>query len=179
MTAETTSTRRNWLFLVIALIGITAFLALANAANAAGSTRFGGIAYFAAPGECTDAEGAGANLIQLMTGDLEGCLYIFTDFDSVNCTQGGVYSELGREVYVGSGAPGDSGTFETTYRFTAKFPDYESCMNFEGQINGRCQHPFVPGSGTGDFEGVSGRFDMKDNVEEGFAVYRGNMRFGN
>lgn len=163
--------------IAFAIAATFAFLHFANAASAAGSTRFGSVAYFAAPGECTDAEGAGADLVQNMTGNLEGCLYIYPE--EFNCTQGGMYMELGRELYVGSGAPGDDGTFETTYRFTAKFPDYDSCMAFEGQINGRRQHPFVAGSGTGDFESVSGRFDMKYNVEEGFVVYRGNMCFGN
>jgi hypothetical protein len=33
-----------------------------------------------------------------------------------------------------------------------------------GQVFGRCQHKIVAGTGTGDFEGVTGRLDFKDII---------------
>jgi hypothetical protein len=36
----------------------------------------------------------------------------------------------------------------------------------------------VPGSGTGVFEGVRGRIDMKDDVATGTFPYRGNIGYG-
>jgi hypothetical protein len=61
----------------------------------------------------------------------------------------------------------------TTYRFTAKYKD---CPNLVEEIFGRCQHPIVEGSGTGDFEGVTGRFDIKDEDPVAFP-YRGHLRW--
>ncbi len=54
--------------------------------------------------------------------------------------------------------------------FTAKFTETGD------QVFGRCQHPLVDGSGTGDFEGISGRLDFKDDVEAGTVDYRGHLR---
>ena len=68
----------------------------------------------------------------------------------------------------------ENGTFRTTYRFEAK---YEDVANLAGEIFGRCQHPIVEGSGTGIFEGVSGRLDFKDEVESGTFLYRGHLRY--
>ena len=48
---------------------------------------------------------------------------------------------------------------------------YEGCApngsNIGAEIFGRCQHPIVAGSGEGVFEGVTGRIDMKDDIEAG------------
>ena len=65
----------------------------------------------------------------------------------------GTYRETGTELFVGSTSEG-AGTFETTYRFEAK---YEDPTDPATEIFGRCQHPIVKGSGTGIFEGVTGR----------------------
>ena len=135
-----------------------------------GATQISGIGYFAGPGECNDPEGEGSDYDLTMTGDLEGCHYVF--IETATCTAGGTYNETGTETFVGlyNGAPG---TFETTYRFTAKYTD---CANLVGEIVGRCQHPITAGSGEGVFEGVTGRLDFKDDIEMGNFPYRGHFR---
>ena len=45
------------------------------------------------------------------------------------------------------------------------------------EILGRCQHPIVAGTGTGVFEGVTGRLDFKDVVEIPNYSYRGHFKF--
>ena len=94
-----------------------------------------------------------------MTGDLEGCLYVFVE--TAESSPSGTYRETGTELFVASGG---AGTFRTTYRFEGK---YEDVANLAGEIFGRCQHVIVEGSGTGVFEGVTGRFDIKDDIEAG------------
>ena len=104
-----------------------------------------------------------------MTGSLQGCHYVFIEYSK--CLPNGVYMENGTETFVGSYG-GLFGSFRTTYRFEAK---YEDCSTFVGEVVGRCQHPIIQGSGTGVFEGVTGRIDMKDNVEEVNFPYRGHL----
>lgn len=59
--------------------------------------------------------------------------------------------------------------------FTAKYAD---CEAFAGEVEGRCQHPFVNGSGTGVFEGIKeARLDMRDDVGAGNFPYRGHLLF--
>ena len=137
----------------------------------AGATQISGIGYFAGPAECNDPEGQGSDYDLIMTGDLEGCHYVFVE--TASCSAGGTYNETGTETFVGlyNGAPG---TFETTYRFTAKYTD---CANLVGEIVGRCQHPITAGSGEGVFEGVTGRLDFKDDIEMGNFPYRGHFRW--
>lgn len=136
----------------------------------AGATQISGIGAYAEPGECNDSDGDGADYVLTMTGDLEGCHYVF--IETASCSAGGAYTERGTETFVGR-YNGASGTFQTTYLFTAKYRD---CDNFVGEIAGRCQHPLVPGSGEGVFEGVTGRLDMKDDIEAGNFPYRGHFR---
>ena len=93
----------------------------------------------------------------VLTGSLEGCLY--TKVISSKETPGGVYLESGEEVFTGSLDDGPAGTFEMTYKFESKF-DPDSGM----QLHGRCQHPIVEGSGTGGFEGATGRLNFKDII---------------
>ena len=136
-----------------------------------GATQISGIGYYAGPSECNDPEGVGSTYDLTMTGDLEGCHYVFVE--TAKCSAGGAYNETGTETFVGlyNGAPG---TFETTYRFTAKYTD---CANLVGEIVGRCQHPITAGSGEGVFEGVTGRLDFKDDIEMGNFPYRGHFRW--
>lgn len=131
--------------------------------------QIGGISFFAAPGECTDLEGTGLTFALKMTGDLQGCHYVFVEY--ANCTQSGVYYERGVETFVGW-YRGNPGTFRTTYNFEAK---YQNCPNFVGEKVGRCQHPIVKGSGKGVFDGVTGRIDMKDDIQAGSFPYRGHL----
>jgi hypothetical protein len=134
-----------------------------------GATQISGIGSYALPGECDDLEGSSYNLT--LTGDLEGCHYVF--IESTSCTAGGAYTERGTETFIGSynGLPG---TFSTTYLFTGTFTD---CTIPAGEIAGRCQHPIVTDSGTGVFEAVTGRLDFQDDIEAGNFPYRGHFRW--
>jgi hypothetical protein len=142
--------------------------------NLNGATQLSGIGSFATTDECNAAAGQGASYILKMTGQLEGCHYVF--IDNFDCSPSGTYREAGRELFVGT-YNGQTGTFWTTYKFEAK---YEGCNNGlpEGaEIFGRCQHPIVAGSGTGVFSGVTGRLDFKDDIAAGNFPYRGHLRF--
>lgn len=160
----------------LTLSALTALMMMALIATpfqtrAGGATQVSGIGYFASTGQCTDPEGQGASYALTMTGDFTGCHYVF--IDSFRCTAGGAYFETGRETFVGM-YNGGTGRFDTTYVFTATYTD---CDNLLGEIAGRCEHPIVDGSGTGIFEGVRGRFDMKDDVEAGNFPYRGHLLY--
>lgn len=135
-----------------------------------GATQISGIGSYALPGECLELQGSSYKLT--MTGDLEGCHYVF--IESTSCTAGGAYTERGTETFIGR-YHGERGTFQTTYLFTGKFTD---CTIPAGEIVGRCQHPIVAGSGGGVFEGVTGRLDMQDDIEAGNFPYRGHFRWG-
>jgi hypothetical protein len=138
---------------------------------AEGAVRIGGIGYFAGEGECEDPQGEGADFALLMTGDLVGCHYVF--IQEWECSPSGTYRERGTEIFVGS-YDTRYGTFETTYLFTAKL---RSCPLLETEIWGRCQHPIARGSGMDGFEGVTGRFDIKDDIEAGNFPYKGHLRW--
>lgn len=170
-------TRAN---LITALLALTILsvvslisLSVANPAPALAreATQISGIAFFAEPGECTDAEGLGSEFALKMTGDLEGCHYVFVE--TAECSPSGTYREVGSEIFVGA-YNGGLGTFTTTYRFEAKFVE---CPSLSGEIFGRCQHPIVVSSGTDIFEGVAGRLDFKDDVEVGNFPYRGHLQW--
>jgi hypothetical protein len=135
-----------------------------------GVTQFSGIGYYAEAGQCKDSEGQGSDYALNMTGDLKGCHYVFVQ--TATCSAGGAYRETGTETFVGlyNGAPG---VFKTTYLFTATYKD---CAHLGGEVAGRCEHPITAGSGEGVFEGVTGRFDMKDDVETGNFPYRGHFQ---
>lgn len=139
-----------------------------------GATQISGVGLFATATEC-DASGQGAAYAVRMTGDLEGCLYVF--IDEFECSPSGTYREEGRERFVGS-YNGGSGSFWTTYKFEAK---YEGCASngapLGAEIFGRCQHPITAGTGEGVFEGATGRLDMKDDVEAGNFPYTGHLKF--
>jgi hypothetical protein len=140
----------------------------APAALAGGATQISGVAFLDEADTC-DSASVGANYALIMTGDLEGCLYTFVG--PAVSSPSGTYLETGTELFVASDG---SGTFETTYRFEAKYEDVD---NLIGEIFGRCQHPIVEGSGTGIYEGVSGILLFKDNVETGEFLYRGHLRY--
>jgi len=141
-------------------------------ANRSGATQISGVGFYAITDECDYVSQEAAYAIR-MTGDLEGCLYAF--IDDFDCSPSGTYREEGREYFVGT-YNGQSGTFWTTYKFEAR---YEGCDGgpLGAEIFGRCQHPIVADSGTGVFEGVTGRLDFKDDIEAGNFPYRGHLRF--
>jgi hypothetical protein len=108
----------------------------------------------------------------VFTGSLEGCLYFKIDAFTDNGAPSGVYLEQGREVFVGSLNGGPDGLFATTYKFESKWdPD----VTTGHEVEGRCQHKIVAGSGTGGFAGATGRFDFKDVVSDGSILYRGHI----
>jgi hypothetical protein len=151
----------------VALIGVV--WTAPSPAFAGGATQISGVARFDEAPFCATVMGYEYALD--MTGDLEGCLY--THVKTAKSSPSGTYRETGTELFVGSYL-GESGTFETTYRFEAK---YEDVANLVGEQFGRCQHPIVKGSGTGSFEGVSGQLFFKDEVESGTFFYRGHLRY--
>jgi hypothetical protein len=167
--------KRRLTLLTLTTLAVVAFIGVVSTAPtpalAGGATQISGIAFFAEEDTCDDPGGEGADYALIMTGDLEGCLYTFVE--TAESSPSGTYRETGTELFVGSFS-GEAGTFETTYRFEAK---YEDVANLSGEIFGRCQHPIVEGSGTGIFEGVTGRLDIKDDVEAGNFPYRGHLRW--
>jgi len=144
-----------------------------QASDVEGATQISGVGFFAETGECNADQGA--TYAVRMTGDIEGCLYVFVD--EFECSPSGTYREKGREHFVGT-YKGETGTFWTGYKFEAK---YEGCAAngspLGAEIIGRCQHPIVEGSGDGVFGGVTGRLDFQDDIEAGNFPYKGHLRF--
>jgi len=135
-------------------------LAISAPVGAEGVTQVSGQATAAGgdgQGEC----GGKTSLFTLvLEGDLEGCWY--TDsIPYIKETPAGIYMERGTESFEGTWN-GESVTFSTTYKFTAKF---DADFN---EIHGRCQHPIAEGD-------VDGRVDFKDDVETGIYYYRGHL----
>jgi hypothetical protein len=153
---------------MLAAATLLALILAAPAALAGGATQISGVAFFDEADTC-DSASVGADFALLMTGDLDGCLYTFVQ--STQSSPSGTYRETGTELFVASDG---AGTFETTYRFEAKYEDVDS---LSGEIFGRCQHPIVEGSGTGIYDGVSGQLFFKDDVEAGTFPYRGHLRY--
>jgi hypothetical protein len=159
---------------VLVAATLLALILAAPAALAGGATQISGVGVFDDPpadGVCNDPEGVGDDYALVLDGDLEGCLYTFVG--PAVSSPSGTYRETGTELFVSSD-PEEPGTFRTTYRFEAKYEDVD---NLAGEIFGRCQHPIVEGSGTGDYEGVSGILLFKDEVESGTFLYRGHLRY--
>src|SRR5215212_5109546 len=154
------------LALTIALVAAKDVSAAPSPERTGGATQISGLGSYDARCDPTSVDPRASYAI-LMTGDLEGCLYTFVE--TVECSSSGTYRETGTELFVGSTSEG-AGTFETTYRFEAKYEDPAT------EIFGRCQHPIVVGSGTGVFEGVSGILLFKDDIEAGNFPYRGHLR---
>lgn len=145
-----------------------------TANNGNGATQISGIGAYDATDGC-NAAGQGATFALTLTGDLNGCVYVFVD--QFECSPSGTYREEGRELFIGT-YNGQQGTFFSTYKFEAKYEGCSSDGSYQGlEIFGRCQHPIVEGSGTGVFEGVTGRLDYKDDINAGNFPYRGQLRF--
>ena len=157
---------RNWMRSTLGMLAAaaTALVFVPAPASAAGNTQISGVGTFDADGECTEIP---SFFTIKMAGDLVGCWY--TDMlEVVQNTPSGVYQERGTETFIGCLSGGSCGTFNTTYKFTAK---YDADGN---EIHGRCQHPIQ--GGTGDFAGITGRVDFKDDVETGEFDYRGHIK---
>lgn len=164
---------------MMVVIALSILTALAAPVSAGGTTQISGdgvvLGFGAAcgpDGETSDPNGV---TIELTAGDLVGCW--FTDeITYFQQNPSGTVQERGRETFkVYNDDDELVGSFNTTYKFTGKFlPDFT-------EVHGRCQHPIVAGSGTGIFEGVTGRVDFKDiDPENGLGIleYRGHITNG-
>jgi len=141
-----------------------------SAASGPANHQLSGVGTFDDDADCTEIE----DLFTIkMTGSLVGCWYT-TALDVVQETPSGIYQERGTETFIGclvdDGEEIACGSFDTTYKFTAKFAVDGS------EIHGRCQHPIV--SGLEGFLGATGRVDFKDDVETGEFNYRGHIKLG-
>jgi hypothetical protein len=163
--------KRRLTLLALTILAAVAFIGVVSTASspalAEGASQISGVAFFDEEDIC-DSSSVGADFALIMTGDLEGCLYTFVE--TQESSPSGTYRETGTELFVASDGVS---TFETTYRFEAKYEDVDT---LSGEIFGRCQHPIVEGSGTGIFDGVTGRMDFKDDVQAGNFPYRGHLR---
>src|SRR4028118_543441 len=108
------------LALAVALVAAKDVSAAPSPAHAGGATQVSGIGVYADEATCDDPEGADADYALILDGDLEGCLYTFVK--TAKSSPSGTYRETGTELFVGS-TPEGAGTFETTYRFEAKYED--------------------------------------------------------
>ena len=140
--------------------------------SAAGTTQIGGDAGYD-PIACDSPPAGFTSYPGLrLTGSLDGCLY--TGVVDTKFTPSGGWIETGHEMFVGSLNGGATGTFTTDYRFQGK---YEA--DFTVEVHGRCQHPIAAGSGTGGFDGATGRLDFKDIIGDTVTyVYRGHIGLG-
>ena len=134
------------------------------------ATQISGIGFLDLLDVCDSGSVDADFAILMVKGDLIGCHFVFVE--GWECSPSGTYREWGTEMFVGS-YNGMEGTFETTYLFTAKLED----CDLNKEIFGRCQHPIIKDSGTGVFDGVTGRLDFKDDVETGELFYKGHLRW--
>src|SRR5215211_1344868 len=170
---EIMRTKIQRLVLLVMLVG-GLLIGLSAPANAT-TNQISGVAVLDTTGTCPPPP-AGyedfTDFTQVMTGSLDGCWYTNIETTKDNGAPSGVYIESGKEIFVGSLNGGPLGTFSTTYKFESKWdPD----VSTGSEVHGRCQHPIVEGSGTGGFEGATGRVDFKDIIEEGNFDYRGHI----
>lgn len=159
---------------LVILAAIVTMLGIVSTPAAAQNTQVGGIGLLVAPGEgdCDDVEHAGADYAIAVSGDLVGCIYGYVTLARFH-ENSGTYQERADEVFVGSWGS-LTGTFDMVENFTGKF-DPET----GDQVFGRCKHPITTGSGTGDFEGITGRLDFTDDVAAGNIPYRGHLNLSN
>jgi hypothetical protein len=117
-----------------------------------------------------------------MAGGLIGCWYTDTFIlhpAQPNGTPSGVIQATGTEHFIGClDGDGDdtctasdpAGTLAFTYQLSAKYD-----LTTDAEIHGRCQHPIVPGSGTGGFLGARGVITFNDDVTNGTFPYRAQI----
>ena len=149
---------------LVVLVAALAAAALAAAAQA-GTTQVGGLQ------SAEQQDGS-----RLMSGSLIGVWWTTSFYISRFQPSGGVQGG-GTETFVGcldatangtcdAGDP--AGTIDFSFTFTAKYDP-----SFTAELHGRCHHPVV--GGTGDFAGVTGVLDFKDDPVTGCADYRGHL----
>ena len=152
---------------LLALLFVAVLLMTAAPAMAAGNTQTSGAGMFVSTAECS-ADSPNVYPPIEMSGGLVGCWY--TDkVEVLHFTDNGAYQERGTETFVGCLSDGTTcGTFSTTYTFTAKYAADGS------ELHGHCEHKLV--SGTGDFAGITGQVNFKDNVQTGDFTYTGHFK---
>jgi hypothetical protein len=164
---------RNRLVALLAL-ALCAAVVVVQAASGGGAITVRGDQLIAGSQNCPNAQPD----TYRMAGDLVGCWYTVTfDVVQANDNPGGHFKASGTEHFVGclntngnatcdAGEP--SGSFDTTFTFTAKFAPTGD------EIHGRCQHPIMGGSGG--FAGAGGVISFKDIPSEGRFPYHGNIQ---
>ncbi len=173
MTATTTSTLtagrvvavHPFRLIVAALIVFAGLALVPSPAGAAGADQIGGTAvgFPNAPDTCDPTAVGPVNYILAMpegSGSLVGCIYGVVEEATFNA--GGQFLRRASETFVGC-FEDRCGSFQLDATITSRWVNGEPFVG--DQVNGRCQHKIVRGSGTGDFEGVNGRLDFKDILE--------------
>ena len=165
--------------LVSALL-LTLVMAVPASAGGTGATQISGVG-LPGSGECTEPPlGITPTYSIVMDeGNLKGCVYGYNPEFKIGPS--GVAKERAEEIFVGSydnGTPGAGddlvGTFRMIENWHAKFDPASGIQKF-----GFCKHPIVVGSGTGDFRGVRGRLDFRDdltNPAEPLYIYKGHLK---
>ncbi len=151
---------RRFFGLTIAFVALF-FGALSSPVSASGATQVGGTI------TGSDCDAIASDYAFRIDGSLEGCVY--GTITSSRSHPSGTYQEVADEIFIGT-YNGEPGTFAMTEFYTEKRVD--GVLVFA-----RCKHPIVTGSGTGVFEGVSGRLDFKDDVVAGTSEYKGHLSF--
>lgn len=140
---------------------------VAAPASSAGNTQISGVGVFTSTAACP-ADSPNVYPPIQMTGGLVGCWYT-DNVDVVLTAPSGAYQERGTETFIGCLSDGTTcGTISTTYTFTAKYVANGS------ELHGHCEHKLV--SGTGDFAGITGQVNFKDDVQTGEFFYEGHFK---
>ena len=162
------TSRKLIVYVVLALmlfVGVSSVVAAP--ARAEGNTQISGVGVFVGTDECSERPSPYYLPIK-MSGGLVGCWYTDT-VEVLHDTANGAYQERGTETFIGCLSDGTTcGTFSTTYKFTAKYAVDGS------EIHGHCEHPLV--SGTGDFAGIRGQVNFRDDVQTGAFLYEGHVK---
>ncbi len=162
-------TTRRMSALVSALL-LTLVMAVPASAGGNGATQISGVGLPDTSYVCDDFSQKDIYYAIIMDeGSLNGCVYGFYDPD-FKIGPSGVAKERADEMFIGSydnGTPDEPeddlvGTFRMTENWHAKYDPASGIQKF-----GFCKHPIVRGSGTGDFEGVRGRLDFRDDLTGG------------
>ena len=156
--------------LLVLMLFVSASSVAAAPATVMGNTQISGVGVFTSTTECP-ADSPNVYPPIKMTGGLVGCWY--TDkVEVVLTTVSGAYQERGEETFIGCLSDGTTcGSFRTEYKFTARYAADGPELS---ELHGHCEHKLV--SGTGDFAGILGQVNFKDNVQTGEFFYAGHYQ---
>lgn len=131
--------------------------------------------------DCPERDGT-AGAIELVTGEIQGCLYFIpSHFKCIEKNGFDLVKERGSEIFVGT-YNGEPGEFTTKYTLEATYAEGTCATTgdwpWENQKTGGCDH-FVKGT-KGAFKGARGVITFHDVVEQGVGatnfLYTGNIR---